>query len=59
MNLADLIKLYEEMKKKYGFTTYKYISKLLKDAKEIHKKDFMISKTAKVAVDDGRTPDHE
>ena len=59
MNLADLIKLYEEMKKKYGVTTYKYISKLLKDAKEKHKKDFINSKTAKVAVDDGRIPDHE
>lgn len=59
MNLADLIKLYEEMKLKYGNSAYKYISKLLKGAKEIHKKDFLKSKTAKKAVEEGRIPDHE
>lgn len=59
MNLTDLIKLYEEMKIKYGNSTYKYISKLLKDAKDIHKKDFLQSKAAKDAISEGRNPDHE
>ena len=59
MNLMDLIKLYEEMKIKYGNSTYKYISKLLKDAKEVHKKDFLQGKTAKNAISEGRNPDHE
>ncbi len=59
MNLTDLIKLYEEMRVRYGNTAYKYISKLLKDAKEIHKKDFLQSKAAKDAISEGRNPDHE
>ena len=59
MNLTDLIKLYEEMQIKYGNSTYKYISKLLKDAKDIHKKDFLQSKAAKDAISEGRNPDHE
>lgn len=59
MDLRDLIKLYEKVKFKYGINTYKYISKLLKDAKEVHKKDFLQSNTAKAALREGRTPDHE
>ncbi|MEK6984746.1 MAG: BsaWI family type II restriction enzyme [Nanoarchaeota archaeon] len=59
MNLKDLIKLYEELKIKYGDSTYKYISELLRNAKDIHKKDFLHGKTAKLAIDEGRIPDHE
>ena len=59
MNLTDLIKLYEEIKIKHGNSAYKYISKLLKGAKEIHKKDFLQGKTAKDAISEGRNPDHE
>lgn len=47
MNFEDLIALYEKKKKNYGQETYKYISALLKEAKEIHKKDFMKNPTAR------------
>jgi type II restriction enzyme len=40
MTFKDLIKLYEEKKKKFGSEAYKHISELLKEAKEIHKKDW-------------------
>ncbi|RLE07830.1 DNA modification methylase [Candidatus Aerophobetes bacterium] len=59
MESQDLIKLYEEKKKQFGSEAYKHISKLLKEAKEIHKKDFLKSKTAKRAIAEGRQPDHE
>lgn len=41
MNFQDLIKLYEQKKLKYGNSTYKHISKLLSEAKETHKKDWL------------------
>ena len=47
MNIEDLIKLYEEKKKKYGKNTYKQISNLLKEAKIIHKQDFDKNPTPK------------
>jgi len=40
MTFKDLIKLYEEKKKKFGSEAYKHISELLREAKEIHKKDW-------------------
>jgi len=40
MKFEDLVKLYEEKKKKYGVDTYKHISELLKEAKILHKKDW-------------------
>jgi type II restriction enzyme len=40
MTINDLIKIYETKKKKYGMQTYRYISSVLKEAKEEHKKDF-------------------
>lgn len=40
MNFADLIVLYEEKKKNYGDEAYKHISELLREAKEIHKRDW-------------------
>ncbi len=40
MTIVDLIKLYEIKKKIYGEYAYRQISKLLREAKEQHKKDF-------------------
>ncbi len=45
MDFLDLLKLYEEKKKEYGDGVYKYISQLLKEAKELHKKDWLKSPT--------------
>jgi len=45
MKFADLLRLYEKFKQKYGQETYKYISDLLKEAKVIHKKDWLKSPT--------------
>jgi type II restriction enzyme len=59
MTIKDLIKLYEEKKKRFGVDTHRQISNLLNEAKEIHKKDFLKSETAKRAISEGRQPDHE
>ena len=40
MTINDLIKIYEVKKKKYGVQAYRHISNVLKEAKELHKKDF-------------------
>jgi type II restriction enzyme len=45
MTFEDLIKLYEAKKKKFGTEAFKYISELLREAKEIHKKDWLKSPT--------------
>jgi len=44
MKFEDLVRLYEEKeekKKKYGLEAYKHISELLKEAKKIHKRDWL------------------
>jgi len=41
MKFEDLEKLYLEKKKQFGAETYKHISELLKEAKEIHKRDWL------------------
>lgn len=41
MKFEDLKKLYLEKKKQFGSETYKHISELLKEAKEIHKRDWL------------------
>ena len=41
MKLKDLIEIYEAKKKQFGSEAYKHISELFKEAKEIHKKDFL------------------
>ncbi len=46
MQFSDLIKLYEEKKEKFGIETYKHVSALLKEAKELHKKDWLKHPTA-------------
>lgn len=40
MKIQDLIQLYEKKKEKLGSEAYRYISELLKEAKEQHKRDF-------------------
>lgn len=45
MKSQDLIKLYEEKKKQFGAKTYQHISDLLKEAKKIHRKDWLKSPT--------------
>lgn len=45
MKIQDLIELYEEKKKKHGSKTYKYISEVLKEAKQIHKNDWLKNPT--------------
>jgi len=46
MQFSDLVKLYGEKKKKFGAETYKHISALLREAKELHKKDWLKHPTA-------------
>jgi len=41
MEFEDLQNLYLDKKEQLGVETYKHISKLLKEAKEIHKKDWL------------------
>lgn len=45
MKFEDLIKLYEEKKKQYKTDAFRYISELLREAKELHKKDWQKSPT--------------
>jgi len=45
MKFQDLIKLYEEKKKQYKADTFRYISELLREAKELHKRDWQKSPT--------------
>ena len=41
MNFDDLKNLYLKKKEKFGTETYKYISELLKEIKEMHKQDWL------------------
>ena len=45
MRFQDLIKLYEEKKKQYKADAFRHISQLLREAKELHKKDWQKSPT--------------
>lgn len=40
MTFKDLVNLYEKKKEEVGVTAYKYVSELLKEAKEIHRQDW-------------------
>jgi type II restriction enzyme len=40
MEPIDPIKMYEELKRKYGLNAYKHVSKLLAEAKELHRRNF-------------------
>jgi type II restriction enzyme len=50
VTIDDLIKMYEDKRKQYGENAYKYISNLLSEAKEQHRKDF---------IKEGKKSDHE
>jgi len=45
LKFQDLIALYEKKKAMYGVETYRHISELLDEAKELHKKDWMLKPT--------------
>lgn len=45
MEFEDLKKLYLKKKEQYGKETYKHISELLKEAKKIHKRDWLKNPT--------------
>ena len=45
MDFQALVYLYERKRKKYGDSTFKYVSELLKEAKKLHKKDWLKSPT--------------
>jgi len=45
MKFEDLVKIYEEKKKKRGVNAYKHISEVLKEAKIVHKRDWQKSPT--------------
>ncbi len=45
MDFEELKKLYLQKKEKYGSEAYKYISQLLEEAKELHRKDWLKNPT--------------
>jgi type II restriction enzyme len=45
MTFKDLVNLWDNYKKRYVDEAYKYVSELLREAKELHKKDFLKSPT--------------
>jgi len=45
MKFQDLIQLYERKKKQYGKEAFKYISQILQEAKELHRKDWLRNPT--------------
>lgn len=45
MTFKDLIRLYDEKKQNFGTETYRHVSELLKEAKELHKQDFLKNPT--------------
>jgi len=59
MKTQDLIKMYDGYKARFGPSACRRISDLLGEAKEVHRKDFLNSPTAKKALAEGRQPDHE
>lgn len=45
MQFQELIELYNKKKQKYGSDTFKHISELLQEAKELHKRDWLKAPT--------------
>jgi len=45
LKIQDLIELYEKKKKSYGDETYKHISEILKEAKQVHRQDWLKNPT--------------
>lgn len=46
MTFKDLTKLWEKYKGKYGTDTYRHVSELLTEAKELHRRDFLKNPTS-------------
>ncbi len=47
MTFEDLTRLWEKCKKKYGIDAYRHVSELLREAKELHRTDFLKNPTPK------------
>lgn len=45
MTFKDLIRLWEKYKRKYGTDSYRHVSELLTEAKELHRRDFLKNPT--------------
>jgi len=45
MTFKDLTRLWEKYKKKYGVDAYRHVSELLREAKELHRTDFLKNPT--------------
>lgn len=45
MTFKDLTKLWEKYKEKYGDAAYRHVSELLREAKELHRRDFLENPT--------------
>jgi len=58
-SLNDLIKLYAKYKKRYAGNAYRHISKLFKEAKELHKIAFFESISVREKLKKGVFVDHE
>lgn len=54
-----LLQLYKNKKEIYGNDAYRYISKVLQEAKPIHREDFFNSKKVKEKIKNGKLVDHE
>src|SRR4030043_1645212 len=45
MSFNDLVKLWEKYKQEYEADAYRHVSELLREAKELHRRDFLINPT--------------
>ena len=41
MTFKDLVRLWDKYKEKYHLDAYRHVSELLKEAKELHRRDFL------------------
>ncbi len=51
--------MYDEIKKQYGNSAYRYLSKMFTAAKPAHKKSFLASAKAQEKIKKGGIPDHD
>ena len=47
MDFKDLVVLYEKKRSRFGEAAYKHVSELLRQAKELHKQDWLKHPTAR------------
>lgn len=59
MRFNVLLQLYKKKKEIFGNNAYRYISKVLQEAKPIHKAIFLNSKKVKERIQNGEPVDHE